>query len=145
MVLFQRGRRLVALHADDPRAGHRAEGTGNELGLCATRRCGVRMTSGGRFFKLSAEFGGGTDEAARAERCRGADRNDVGLATGLAEFIGGGLHSGSAPAAVVDVANLSAKQAIEKGVPGWMVGLEPFTTRMQRRPSLAAAAAVTRA
>ena len=41
-----------------------------------------------------------------------------GLRPALAEFLRRGLHARRAPAAIVDVANLGAKQAVEQGVAG---------------------------
>ena len=96
---------------------------------------------------LRAQLGDGADEAARAERRRGAERDDVRLAPAR-------LRSSSAAASIAGARSArdrrrsgSRRRAAGRAArsPVGRSGGEPLTTRMQRSPSFAAAAAVTRA
>ena len=98
-----------------------------------------------RIRALRAQFGSRGDEGGLAEGGGGTDRDDVRFVPGLARLDRCRFHRHRALRAIGDVANLGAEQAVEQRVAGGRSGRSPFTTRMQRSPSFAATAAVTRA
>ncbi len=102
------------------------------------------MTSGG--WHLLDQLGKGVDEGGGAERRRRAERDDVGVPADGALLLGNGFHHRRAlsrRAARSECPRRATDRAarLRSGGPA----AAPLATSTHRRPSLAAAAAVTRA